>query len=133
MTNTSSDLIGDSTSTKAALTKSQMITANISHVLSKTYDFVIVGGGTAGLVLAERLSENPSFTVAVLEAGDNTINDPMTSIPAPYGRQLGNPKAGPLVSTSSSGLYLLQSMSTSWKDWEIVGGTGTSSIVTQEK
>ncbi|KAG5734171.1 hypothetical protein E4T56_gene1404 [Termitomyces sp. T112] len=69
-----------------------MITANISHVLSKTYDFVIVGGGTAGLVLAERLSENPSFTVAVLEAGDNTINDPMTSIPAPYGRQLGNPK-----------------------------------------
>ncbi|KAG6909079.1 hypothetical protein DXG01_002060 [Tephrocybe rancida] len=70
-----------------------MITTNVVDVLSKSYDFVIVGGGTAGLALASRLSENPSITVAVLEAGDNTINDPMTSIPTPYARQLGNPKA----------------------------------------
>ncbi|KAG6909078.1 hypothetical protein DXG01_002059 [Tephrocybe rancida] len=71
---------------------SSMITTNVLDVLSKSYDFVIVGGGTAGLVLASRLSENPSITVAVLEAGENTINDPMTSIPALYGQQLGNPK-----------------------------------------
>lgn len=34
-----------------------------------TYDYVIVGGGTAGLVMARRLAANASFTVAVIEAG----------------------------------------------------------------
>ena len=36
---------------------------------NQTFDYVIVGGGTAGLALANRLSENPAFSVAVIEAG----------------------------------------------------------------
>ena len=40
-----------------------------------TYDYVIVGGGTAGAVIGARLSENPDLQVAVIEAGpDGSID-----------------------------------------------------------
>lgn len=37
--------------------------------VSRVFDYVIVGGGPGGLVMANRLTENPSVSVAIIEAG----------------------------------------------------------------
>ncbi|KAF2651639.1 GMC oxidoreductase [Lophiostoma macrostomum CBS 122681] len=54
---------------------------SVDEFLKRSYDYVIIGGGTAGLVLAARLSEDPNVTVGVLEAGGNRLGDPLVDAP----------------------------------------------------
>ena len=68
------------------------------------YDYIIIGAGSAGCVLANRLSENPAITVCLLEAGP-ADNDPLIRIPA--------------------GLYLLKKPSANWL-YEAEGSWGTN-------
>jgi choline dehydrogenase-like flavoprotein len=57
--------------------------------MNQEYDFVIVGGGTAGLVVAARLSENADVSVLVLESGGDALADPRVAIPAMWSAVLG--------------------------------------------
>jgi choline dehydrogenase len=56
-----------------------------------TFDYVIIGAGTAGCLLANRLSADPARSVLLVEAGASD-NYPWIHIPVGYLRCIGNPR-----------------------------------------
>ena len=54
-----------------------------------TYDYIIVGGGTTGLVVANRLTENTKVSVLVIESGASVYDNSQVYATNGYGQALG--------------------------------------------
>jgi choline dehydrogenase len=110
------------------------------------FDVVVAGGGSAGCVVATRLTENPAITLCLIEAGGRDRN-PWIHIPLGFGklvpnarvnwgyetepephlngRRLGWPRGKVLGGSGSiNGLVFLRGAPTDYDGWSALGATG---------
>lgn len=71
-----------------------------TDLLDGRYDYIIVGAGTAGCVLANRLTEDPNTRVLLLEAGKSD-NYHWVHIPVGYLYCIGNPRTDWMMKTAN--------------------------------
>ena len=87
--------------------------------MSETFDYIIIGAGSAGCPLAHRLSENPKHRVLLLEAGPKDRN-PWIHIPIGYYRTMTSPLSWGYETEPDEGIA---GRSLLWPRGKVLGGS----------
>ncbi|CUA71924.1 Pyranose dehydrogenase 1 [Rhizoctonia solani] len=107
------------------------LSADGANFASTAFDYVIIGGGTAGLTIAARLSEDPETTVGVIETGEYLPEDPLINTPGLAFSIMGNEKydwlfkSAPQVNANNRVLNLPRG--------KILGGSSGINIMTFDR
>ena len=94
----------------------------MSREFDVEFDVVVAGGGSAGCVLATRLTENPSITLCLIEAGGRDRN-PWIHIPLGFGKLVPNPSVNWGYETEPE--PHLNGRRLSWPRGKVLGGSGS--------
>lgn len=92
-----------------------------TNIAMRDFDYIIVGAGSAGCVLAERLSANGRHSVLVLEAGGRP-RTPWIALPLGYGKTFYDPAVNWKYQTDPE--ETLGGRAGYWPRGKVVGGSG---------
>lgn len=90
--------------------------------MSETFDYIVVGAGTAGCVLANRLTEDGKSTVLLLEAGGSDLSI-WIQMPIGYGRTFFDKRINWMYDTEE--VPGLGGRSSYWPRGKVIGGSGS--------
>ena len=98
--------------------------------LNNEYDYIVVGGGSAGSVIATRLSEDEDTDVLLLEAGGHFKENPLMHIPLLWSTSLGTEHDWAYVTEPQNvSFWGLHSNKTVWHGGRVLGGSGMLNVL----
>ena len=90
--------------------------------MTEEYDYIVVGAGTAGCVLANRLTEDGRFSVLLLEAGGSDLSI-WIQMPIGYGRTFFDRRINWMYDTEP--VEALGGRRSYWPRGKVIGGSGS--------